>query len=247
MRVALVTGATKNIGYAIASALARGGTAVAVNGRDAAAVQDAVRRLEAEGATAAPAVGSIAGEEGVQAVVDAAVQRLGPVDVLVNNAGLRAHGPLATMALEDWSAVLDTVLTGSFLTTRAVLPGMCERGWGRVVNIAGVSGQKGAADRAPVVAAKSGLIGLTKATAHEAAPSGVTANAISPGLIDTQRSQSLGDAAVARAHYAHMAAQVPLQRQGSPAEVASLCAFLCSEDAGFITGQVYGINGGALM
>jgi NAD(P)-dependent dehydrogenase (short-subunit alcohol dehydrogenase family) len=247
MRVALVTGATKNIGYAIAEALAASGAAVAVNGRDPRAVEDAVQRLTAAGATAAPAVGDIATEEGVRQVVDAAVERFGQVDVLVNNAGVRAHGALVDMALADWRSVLDTVLTGAFLTTRAVLGGMCDRGYGRIINIAGVSGQTGAPHRAPLVAAKSGIIGLTKATAHEAAPHGVTANAVSPGLIDTQRSATLGDASVAAAHYQQMAAAVPLRRQGTVSEVAALCAFLASDDAAFITGQVYGINGGVHM
>jgi 3-oxoacyl-[acyl-carrier protein] reductase len=247
MRVALVTGATKNIGYAIAEVLASAGTAVAVNGRDRAAVDGAVQRLVAGGATAAPAPADIASEAGVRAMVDDVLARWGRVDILINNAGIRAHGPLVDTDLADWRAVIDTVLTGSFLTTRAVLGQMRDRGWGRIVNIAGMSGQKGAADRASVVAAKSGVIGLTKATALEAAAHGVTVNAISPGLIDTQRTQSLGDAGVAQAHYARMAASVPVGRQGRVSEVAALCAFLCSADAGFITGQVYSINGGAYM
>ena len=247
MRVAIVTGATKNIGYAIAEALATAGASVALNGRDAAAVGRAVEQLAATGATVAPAPGDVTSEAGVRAMVDDVLARWGRVDILVNNAGIRAHGPLVDTDLADWQAVMDTVLTGTFLTTRAVLGGMCDRGWGRIVNIAGVSGQKGAADRVSVVAAKSGVIGLTKATALEAAAHGVTVNAISPGLIDTDRSQSLGDTSVAEAHYASMAAAVPLQRQGRVSEVGALCSFLCSEEAGFITGQVYGINGGAYM
>jgi NAD(P)-dependent dehydrogenase (short-subunit alcohol dehydrogenase family) len=245
--VALVTGSTKNIGFAIARALAGTGLTVALNGRDPAAVDAAVARLRADGAPAVPAVGDISTEDGVRMLVDGVTADVGPVGVLVNNAGTRAHGPLVDTELADWQAVLDTVLTGAFLTTRAVLGGMCDAGWGRIVNIAGVSGQTGAAGRPAVVAAKAGLIGLTKATAHEAAACGVTVNAVSPGLIDTQRSPTRGDAALAADHYAEMAAKVPLRRQGSVDEVAALCAFLCSPEAGFITGQVYGINGGASM
>lgn len=247
MRVALVTGATKNIGYAIAESLAASGAAIALNGRNPQAVEEAVRRLSATGATVVPAVGDISSEDGVRELHDAVVERLGRIDILVNNAGVRAHGPLVDTDVADWRAVLDAVLTGSFLTTRAVLGGMCDAGWGRIVNIAGVSGQSGAAGRPAVVAAKAGLIGLTKATAHEAAPHGVTVNAVSPGLIDTQRSPTRGDDAVAAQHYAHMAEAVPVGRKGHVSEVGALCAFLCSDEAAFITGQTHGINGGVYM
>jgi NAD(P)-dependent dehydrogenase (short-subunit alcohol dehydrogenase family) len=140
------------------------------------------------------------------------------------------------------------VLTGAFLTTRATLPQMRQRGWGRIVNIAGMSGQSGAADRAPVVAAKSGIIGLTKACAHEANGSGVTVNAVSPGLIDTDRRPGLGDAVVAQEHYARLERQSnPVGRIGTVEDVAGLVSYLCSDAAGYVTGQVIAVNGGAYM
>ena len=247
MRVALVTGATKNIGFSIAQGLVSAGEAVAVNGRDHAGVEDACEKLAATGGPVVPAPGDISTEAGVDQVLTAARSLTGHVDVLVNNAGVRAHGPLVDTTSEDWHQVIDTVLTGAFLTTRALLGDMCREGWGRIINIAGMSGQTGAPNRVAVVAAKSGLIGLTKATAFEAAAHGVTVNAISPGLIDTQRAPSLGDASYARAHYESVQKTVPLGRQGDVTEVAALCTFLCSEQAAFITGQVYAINGGARM
>jgi NAD(P)-dependent dehydrogenase (short-subunit alcohol dehydrogenase family) len=172
----------------------------------------------------------------------------GAVDAVINNAGIRAHGPIESITLQDWDTVLTTVLTGAFLTTRAVLPGMRERGWGRVVNIAGMSGQSGAAGRAPVIAAKAGLIGLTKACAHEAGGSGVTVNAVSPGHIDTDRRPALGDAATAARHYQHLTeAGNPVGRIGSVDDVSGAVSFLCGEDAGYVTGQVLSVNGGAYM
>ncbi len=195
----------------------------------------------------------VAGDVGVEAdvrrLVDEVEGAWGAVDAVVNNAGIRAHGPIESLALRDWDAVLATVLTGAFLTTRATLPSMRERGWGRIVNIVGMSGQCGAAGRAPVVAAKSGLIGLTKACAHEADGRGVTVNAdfarahrhrtpSRPRGYRTLRNSTTNSSAIKAIP---SAASAPLKTS------RPWCRILCSDDAGYVTGQVMAVNGGAYM
>ncbi|CAN5702842.1 beta-ketoacyl-ACP reductase [soil metagenome] len=247
MRAAIVTGASRNIGLAIARRLLHDGWNVCLTGRDRDSVAAAAEELGTHDSVRWFA-GDIGAEADVQRLVGEVESAWGTVDAVVNNAGIRAHGPIESMRLEDWEAVLTTVLTGTFLTTRAVLPGMKERGWGRIVNIAGMSGQSGAAGRTPVIAAKSGLIGLTKACAHEADGSGVTVNAVSPGHIDTQRLPSLGDAEVAAQHYQHLADKGnPVGRIGSVEDVAGAVSYLVGDDAGYVTGQVISVNGGAYM
>lgn len=250
MRAAIVTGASRNIGLAIARRLLADGWNVCLTGRDQAGVVAAATALADDGAS--DAVRWFAGDISVEADVDRLVREVenawGAIDAVVNNAGIRAHGPIESIQLEHWDAVLATVLTGAFLTSKAVLPGMRERRWGRIVNIAGMSGQSGAAGRAPVIAAKAGLIGLTKACAHEAGGSGVTVNAISPGLIDTERRPGLGDSGVAEKHYQHLGEQSnPVGRIGTVDDVAGTLSYLCGEDAGYVTGQVISVNGGAYM
>ncbi len=250
MRAAIVTGASRNIGLAIARRLLDDGWNVCLTGRDEASLVAAATSLADHGGHGA--IRSFAGDVGVENDVRRLVTEVetawGGVDAVVNNAGVRAHGPIDSMRLEDWDAVLATVLTGAFLTTRAVLPQMRERGWGRIVNIAGMSGQSGASGRTPVVAAKSGLIGLTKACAHEADGSGVTVNAISPGHIDTERRPGLGESGTAAQHYQQLAEKGnPVGRVGTVEDVAGAVSYLCGDDAGYVTGQVISVNGGAYM
>lgn len=246
-RVALVTGATKNIGLAIARRLAATGHAIALNGRDARAVETACEMLRADGVRVVPAPADVSSEPAVEAMVAGVLEQWGRVDVLVNNAGLRAHGAITDTAIGDWQRVLDTVLTGSFLTTRAVFGPMRSNGFGRIVNLGGISAQRGATDRAAVAAAKAGLVGLTKTTALEGAPHAITANLIAPGSIDTDRSPILGDPHAGRDYYRGAADGNPLRRVGRPEEIAAACAYLCSDEASYITGQVLAVNGGAYM
>jgi len=247
MRSAIVTGASRNIGLAIARRLLRDGWNVSLSGRDASALEAAAVSLDGGDAVRWVA-GDVGNEADVARLVGDVEHAWGGVDAVVNNAGIRAHGPVESLSLADWNAVLSTVMTGAFLLSRATLPGMRERGWGRIVNIAGMSGQSGAANRAPVVAAKSGLIGLTKACAHEADGRGVTVNAVSPGLINTERRPELGDMSVAQQHYKSLGEQGnPVGRIGTVDDIAAMVAYLCSDEAGYITGQVIAVNGGAYM
>lgn len=247
-RVALVTGATRNIGFAIARRLAADGFVVAVNGREAGDVDDAVSRLRAEGHRAVGAVGDVADRRSVESFVRAVTEEVGSVDVLVNNAVTRVFGAIGEVDPDDWERALRVVLTGAFHCVRATVDGMRARGWGRIVNLAGIGGQRGAANHAVTGASKGGLIGLTKALAHELGPAGITVNAISPGFIVTERRPSLGDAEEARLRYGELAertrAEIPVRRVGDVEDIAAACAYLCDDGAGFVTGQVLGVNGG---
>lgn len=247
MRTALITGATKNIGRQLALHFASNGHFVAVNGRDPQAVDSVVSEIEASGGRALSCPADVRDLQAVTDIVERIETEIGGVDILINNAVVRAHGALEHTASEDWDQVLGVVIMGAVNCTRSVLPGMRSRGWGRIINMAGVSGQKGAANRSPIVTAKSGLIGLSKAIAMEVASEGIMVNAVSPGLIDTDRGEGLGDMQSAEEHYRNESKKIPVGRMGTPEEVASACAYLCSEEAGFITGQVLAINGGLYM
>ena len=237
-RVAIVTGGTRGIGEAISLALEDLGLTVAANyaGNDAKAADFTER-------TGIKAYKwDVADHEACLAGVARVTEELGPVDVLVNNAGITRDGTILKMTYQMWKEVMDTNLGGCFNMAKAVFPGMRERGWGRIVNIGSINGQAGQYGQVNYAAAKSGIHGFTKALAQEGARAGVTVNAIAPGYIDTDMV-----AAVPADVLDKIVAKIPVGRLGQASEIARGVAFLCSEEGGFVTGSTLSINGGQHM
>lgn len=235
-RTAFVSGSGRNIGRAIAIRLAQAGANVVVNGSsDEAACQETAERIRDTGQDALVAIGDMSRAEDVKAITDAALVRFGRVDILVNNAARRPHKPFLELTDDDWNAVLDVALTGSFRTTRAFLPGMVEAGWGRIINFAGMKAMRGYFEGAPISAAKHGVYGLTKAVSREFASQGITANVVSPGQI-RKDSETEDDP--------KRTASIPAGVMGRSSDLAATVAFLASPEAGFITGQMIAVNGG---
>ncbi len=240
--VALVTGASQGIGRAIALALAADGCAVACAARNPDKLAAVVAEIEAAGAKALTVPMDVADEAQVKAGVQQVIAQLGKCDILVNNAGMTRDQLLLRMKKSDWDAVLATDLTGAFLTSQAVLPGMVRARWGRIINIASVVAQSGNPGQTNYVAAKAGLIGFTKALALEIASRQITVNAVAPGFIATAMTASLGDK-VQEA----LLARVPLGRMGSEADIAAAVSFLASDRAAYITGETLAVNGGLYL
>lgn len=242
--VALVTGAGRNIGREIALGLAASGHAVAVNVRasldEGQAVVDAIT---AAGGQALLCPADVGDRAAVGAMVERIAAHWGRLDVLVNNAAVRREAPLATLSAADWHATLRVVLDGAFFCTQAALALLQAAPAGAVVNIGGLTAHTGAADRVHVVTAKAGLVGLTRALAHDLAAHGVTVNCVSPGLIDTVRQASSASAAP-RHHSTHHAL---LGRRGTAQEVAQAVVYLAGPGARFVTGQVLHVNGGTYL
>ena len=242
--VALVTGAGRNIGREIALALAASGHAVAVNVRtsvdEGQSVVDEIRRI---GGQAMLCVADVGERAAVQAMVDAIARKWGRLDVLVNNAAIRREAELADITETDWRAALGVVLDGAFFCSQAALPLLKASPAASIVNIGGLTAHTGAANRVHVVTAKAGLVGMTRALAHELAPLRITVNCVAPGMIDTVRHAASASAAPAH----HATRSTLLGRRGTTQEVAQSVSYLASDAARFITGQVLHVNGGAYL
>lgn len=244
-RVAIVTGSGRNIGRATALELARRGAAVVVNARsNRLEAEGVVGEIEALGGKAIAAVADVGDQAQVNGMVERALEAFGRVDILVNNAGMRAAQGIADMTVEQWRRVLAVNLDAPFFCAQAVVPGMMERGWGRIINVSGLNAFSGRAGWAHVCASKMGALGLTRALAAELAEYNILVNHIVPGAFDTTPPPEQAGGTVPPA--AARAAGIPLGRLGMPQEIATTCAFLASDDASFITGQTIHVNGGAL-
>ncbi len=241
-KVAIVTGGSRGIGAAIATLLAERGAAVVVSGRDEERLRDVVKALEGEGRLVLGIAADAARREDAERLVDAAREHFGRLDVLVNNAGILRDALLVRMKDDDWDRVLETNLKGAFLMARAAGRLMMRQRNGRIINIASTAGVMGNAGQANYSAAKAGLIGLTKATARELAHWNILVNAVAPGLIETNMI-----AAIPVAAREALLAQVPLSRIGQVQDVAEMVGFLAGDGAGYITGQVFHVNGGLYM
>lgn len=240
-QVALVTGASRGIGRAIALSLAAEGAKVAVNyASSSSAAEEVVSQIKDQGGEAIALGADVSQAEAVDTLVKAVMDEWGQIDVLVNNAGITRDGLLLRMKPEDWQAVINLNLTGVFLCTRAISKIMIKKRRGRIINIASVSGQMGNPGQANYSAAKAGVIGFTKTVAKEIASRGVTANAVAPGFITTDMTKDLAVDEILKL--------IPLGRYGQPEEVAGMVRFLAADPAAiYITGQVFNVDGGMVM
>jgi 3-oxoacyl-[acyl-carrier protein] reductase len=242
-KTAVVTGGSRGIGRAIALRLAQQGADVCISYKgNAAAADEAVTEMADMGRTALAVQGDVAEMESAKGLIDAALESFGHIDILVNNAGITRDDLIMRMKPEDWNDVIDTNLSGTFWTIKAATRPMMKARSGRIINITSVSGQAGQMGQANYSSSKAGLIGLTKATARELASRGITCNAVAPGFVVTELTKDLDEKLLDA-----IMAQTPLGRFAAPEEIGSAVAFLASDEASYITGQVLAVDGGLVM
>ncbi|MBL8170551.1 MAG: 3-oxoacyl-[acyl-carrier-protein] reductase [Acidobacteria bacterium] len=241
-QIALVTGGSQGIGRATALVLAECGADVAVMARSLDKCEAVAEEIRAHGVRALAVRGDLGSAEDIKAATEKVAAELGPISILVNNAAITRDGLLLRMKRNDWDEVLNTNLTGVFLLTQQVLPMMTKARKGRIINLTSVVAQMGNPGQANYIAAKAGLIGFTKAVAREYAARNITVNAVAPGFIETAMTAVLPEAARNA-----MLDQIPLKRPGQDLDIAYAVAFLASDEAGYVTGQVINVNGGMYM
>ena len=241
-KTALITGSARGIGKAIAERLAAGGAKIIISDIMADAAEATAEEMRSRGIEAIAIAANVANRDDAIKLVEAAVAKFSSLDIVVNNAGITRDTLMVRMSEQDWDSVIDVNLKGAFLITQAAAKIMMKQRSGRIVNISSVVGRMGNAGQTNYAASKAGLIGLTKASAKELATRGVTVNAIAPGFIQTAMTDQMQETAREK-----LSGAIPMKRLGTPEDVAAAVAFLASEDASYVTGQVIGIDGGLLM
>jgi 3-oxoacyl-[acyl-carrier protein] reductase len=241
-RVAFVTGASRGIGRACALALSKAGARVVVAARDRQKLEEAASEIRAGGGQAFPVEIDLGSSDSIRDAFQRSAAEFGATEILVNNAAITRDGLAVRMKREDWDAVLQTNLSGTFFCIQQVLPAMMKARWGRIVNITSVVGEMGNAGQANYSASKAGLIGLTKSLAQEMGSRGITVNAVSPGFVETDMTGSMSTEVKEK-----LMANIAVRRIGQPADIAAAVKFLAGDEASYITGHVLSVNGGLYM